>query len=167
MTARLALIGAPGSGKSTIGRSLAQAWSCQFLDTDEEYLSRFGHPVGEAVIDDEAIFRTREAEVVRDCLHTTGAVVAVGGGAVRAEAVVEALDAVPNVWLEVGLVDAARRTGLSGARPVALGNVRGQLHDMLKQWAQVYGGLADLQVTTDGRDPVDIIEEIMEWEAAL
>jgi shikimate kinase len=71
------------------------------------------------------------------------------------------------VWLEVGLVDAARRTGLSGARPVALGNVRGQLHDMLKQWAQVYGGLADLQVTTDGRDPVDIIEEIMEWEAAL
>ena len=67
----------------------------------------------------------------------------------------------------MGLVDAARRTGLSGARPVALGNVRGQLHDMLKQWAQVYSGLADLQVTTDGRDPADIIEEIVEWEAAL
>ena len=38
---------------------------------------------------------------------------------------------------------------------------------MLKQWAQVYSGLADLQVTTDGRDPADIIEEIVEWEAAL
>ena len=167
MTARLALIGAPGSGKSTVGRGVAQALGCRFLDTDEAYQGKFGHPVAEAVIDDEAVFRTREAEVVSECLRTTGAVVAVGGGAVTAEAVVGALDAVPTVWLDVGLVDAARRTGLSGARPVALGNVRGQLHDMLRQWAEIYGGLAELHVTTDGRDPVEIIEEIVEWEAAL
>ncbi|MEZ5157415.1 MAG: hypothetical protein R2687_01145 [Candidatus Nanopelagicales bacterium] len=39
---------------------------------------------------------------------------------------------------EVGLADAARRTGLSGARPVSLGNVRGQLHDMLVERAKAY-----------------------------
>jgi shikimate kinase len=165
LTARLALIGAPGSGKSTVGRRISELWACPFIDTDAEYEALYGHSVAEAVIDDESAFRRRETELVTAALRRTAAVVAVGGGAVLADQVRAALAAVPTVWLEVGLVDAAKRTGLSGARPVALGNVRGQLDTMLKQRAGVYGEVCDLHVVTDGRTPEDIIADITTWEA--
>ncbi len=158
-------MGAPGAGKTTIGRSLADIWECRFIDTDAEYEAVHGHSVAEAIIDDEQTFRRREIALVTGSLASDAAVVAVGSGAVMADEVRAALMAVPTVWLEVGLVDAAKRTGLSGARPVALGNVRGQLDSMLKQRARVYGEASDLQVATDGRDPEDIIAEITTWEA--
>ncbi len=166
MNARVALIGAPGAGKTTIGSALAELWGCTFVDTDVEFQGDYGMSVAEAVIDDEATFRAREQEVVVRSLAVLGPVVAVGGGAVASDQVRTALARVPTVWLEVGLVDAARRTGLSGARPVALGNVRGQLHDMLKQRAVVYEQLADLHVSTDGRTPEEIVAQIAAWEAA-
>ncbi len=162
----MALIGAPGAGKSTVGRAVADVWDCRWIDTDAEYESKYGHGVAEAIVDDESAFRVREIDVVTQALAVPGAVVAVGSGAVMAEEVLAALGAVPTVWLEVGLVDAAKRTGLSGARPVALGNVRGQLHDMLKERAQVYAAVADLHIDTDGRTPDDIIAEITTWEAS-
>jgi shikimate kinase len=166
LTARLALIGAPGAGKTTVGRQVAQVWDCPFLDTDDEYAATYGHTVAEAVIDDESVFRDREQDVVTQALRESGAVVAVGSGAVASAAVRSALGPVLTVWLEVGLVDAAKRTGLSGARPAALGNVRGQLADMLAQRGPLYAATADLRVGTEGRTPQDIVREITQWEAA-
>lgn len=164
MTARLALVGAPGSGKTSIGKALAQLWACELLDSDEQYLEQTGQSVAEAVIDDEASFRAVEQLIVLEALRTAGAVVAVGSGAVQA-AVAEALRSVPVVWLEVGLPDTARRTGLSGARPLSLGNVRGQLHEMLKARGEVYAQVADLTVNTDGRIVDSVAEQIIVWEA--
>lgn len=166
MSARLAVIGAPGAGKSAVARELGRRWDCRVLDSDEEYALRHGHSVAEAVIDDEAGFRLAEADIVVASLQEVGGVVAVGSGAVDAPGVAAALRSVPVVWLEVGLVDAARRTGLSGARPLSLGNVRGQLHDMLVERAKVYGPLADLTVATDGREVAAVCDQIVEWEGS-
>lgn len=165
MSARLALIGAPGAGKSTVGALLADRWGATLVDTDTEYERTHGHGVAEAVIDDEATFRVAEESVVLAALETDGAVVAVGSGAPMSQPVREALTSVPTVWLEVGLVAAARRTGLSGARPVAMGNVRGQLHDMLLQRAEVYRTLAQLIVVTDERAAAEIADDVVRWEA--
>jgi shikimate kinase len=163
LTARLALVGAPGSGKTSIGRAVAQRWECGFVDSDEQYQAMTGTTVGEAVIDDEASFRKAEQQIVLEALGTAGVVVAVGSGAVHGD-VAEALRSIPVVWLEVGLPDTARRTGLSGARPLSLGNVRGQLHEMLKARAEVYSQVADLVVKTDGRIVESVAEEIVGWE---
>ncbi len=163
MTARLALVGAPGSGKTSVGHALAEVWSCEFMDSDAVYEANSAKTVAEAVIDDEATFRGAEQEIVLDLLGRSGVVVAVGSGAVPAA--VDALKAVPVVWLEVGLADTARRTGLSGARPLALGNIRGQLHEMLKARAEIYGSVADLVVSTDGRTVDSVVAEITDWEA--
>lgn len=88
---------------------------------------------------------------------------AVGSGALS-EPVLEALRLVPVVWLEVGLVDAVRRSGLSGMRPVALGNIRAQIGDMLAERAPLYASVADLTVSTDARMVTSVAEEIEEWE---
>ena len=80
MNARVALIGAPGAGKTTIGSALAELRGCTFIDTDVEFQGDYGMSVAEAVIDDEATFRAREQEVVVRSLAVLGTVVAVGGG---------------------------------------------------------------------------------------
>ena len=163
MTARLAVVGAPGSGKSAVAAELAARWRCPLIDTDEKYLEVHGVAVGEAVIDDEAAFRQQEEALVLTALRTQAAVVAVGSGALS-EPVLEALGQVPVVWLEVGLVDAVRRSGLSGMRPVALGNIRAQIGDMLAERAPLYAGVADLTVSTDARLVTSVAEEIEDWE---
>lgn len=163
MTARLAVVGAPGSGKSAVAAELAARWRCPFIDTDEEYLKVHGVAVGEAVIDDEPAFRQQEEALVLKALRTQGAIVAVGSGALS-EPVLEALRLVPVVWLEVGLVDAVRRSGLSGMRPVALGNIRAQIGDMLAERAPLYASVADLTVSTDARMVTSVAEEIEDWE---
>jgi shikimate kinase len=150
-----------------VARELAARWGCEVVDTDAEYQRLYGQSVGEAVIDDERAFRVAESQIVRRALSDTEGVVAVGGGALAAAEVRQALADVPTVWLEVGLVDAARRTGLSGARPLSLGNVRGQLHDMLKQRAEVYAAAAEFSIVTDNRSATDVADEIVEWEASL
>jgi shikimate kinase len=166
LTARLALIGAPGAGKSTVAADLAQRWGCPYVDTDERYATEQDRTVAEAVIDDEAAFRAIEERIVLDALDESGAVVAVGSGALASQKVRDALVTVRVVWLELGLVDAARRTGLSAARPLSLGNVRGQLHDMLRQRAAVYASVADHTVHTDGRQPTEVADEIENWETS-
>jgi shikimate kinase len=164
VTARLALVGAPGAGKSEVAAELARRWECPLVDTDAEYERVHGRTVADAVVDDEASFRIAEREIVLAALERPGVVVAVGGGAPADSEVAVALRTVRVVWLEVGLVDAARRTGLSGARPLSLGNVRGQLHEMLKSRASMYASVADLRVGTDGRGVGDVADEIAKWE---
>ena len=159
MRARLALVGAPGSGKSSVAAELAQRWQCPIRDTDIDY----GSPVSEAIIEDEPAFRQAEEALVLAALAETDAVVAVGSGATTAP-VLQALRDVPVVWLEIGLAEAARRTGLSGMRPMSMGNVRAQLHQMLQERAAVYDSVADLRVLTDGRTPPEVADEIEKWE---
>lgn len=165
MSARIALVGAPGAGKSSVAGELASRWGCVVLDTDARFEQIHNFTVADAVIDDEPGFRTAERDIVLAALTASGAVVAVGSGAVTDPMVRQALLGVCTVWLEVGLVDAARRTGLSGARPLSLGNVRGQLHEMLKARAEVYGSVADITVSTDGKQVAEVADEIAEWEA--
>lgn len=76
------LVGARGSGKSTIGRMLAAALASDFVDTDSWLLEHGGESVADIVAREGwAGFRQRESQA----LHTVAGanrVVATGGGAV-------------------------------------------------------------------------------------
>lgn len=89
--------------------------------------------------------------------------VAVGSGALT-PAVIDALSIVPVVWLEVGLAEASRRTGLSGMRPLSMGPVRAQMADMMAVRAATYAAVADLTVNTDRRMVATVADEIEVWE---
>jgi shikimate kinase/3-dehydroquinate synthase len=75
------LYGPPGSGKSTIGKALAQALSVPFWDLDEEIENHAGMPVAEIfAIEGEEGFRTREKRMLELLIGKVNGVVALGGG---------------------------------------------------------------------------------------
>ena len=79
----IALIGMPGSGKTTVGKALALLTGRKFFDLDELIVSRAGKSI-EAVFNDdgETVFRDLEEDVLREVSKEHGSVIATGGGVV-------------------------------------------------------------------------------------
>ena len=156
------MIGAPGSGKTTVGTALAERLGVDFRDTDADIEATAGKPVSEIFIDDgEPRFRELERAAVRDALAEHGGVLALGGGAVLDPATQELLAGHSVVYLQVGLSDAVKRVGLAAARPLLVLNPRSRLRELMAERAPIYERLATIAVATDGRDPADIVEEIV------
>jgi len=81
------LIGYRGSGKSTIGRRLADRLWQTFLDSDELIVKQAGMTIREIFEKEgEAGFRDRETLVVKELSLLSEHVVGLGGGAVLREA---------------------------------------------------------------------------------
>ena len=79
----IVLIGMPASGKTTVGRMLAEATGRPFMDLDDEIVTLAGKDIPSIFRDEgEEGFRNIESEAVRIAAQKTGAVIATGGGAV-------------------------------------------------------------------------------------
>ena len=65
------------------------------------------------------------------------------------------------MWLVVGLSDAASRVGLSGARPLLLGNVRGTMLRLLEERTPLYAEIATIRIETDDRPVEDVVAEVV------
>lgn len=66
------------------------------------------------------------------------------------------------VWLQVSAASATQRIGLNEARPLLLGNVRGQLIRLLAERAALYAAVATLTVDTDGQQPEAVVATIVD-----
>ncbi|MBQ7700315.1 MAG: shikimate dehydrogenase [Clostridia bacterium] len=92
ITENTVLTGMPGSGKSTVGRLLAEKTGKTFIDTDEELTKKIGNIADFINKNGEAAFRDEETAVIKAVVaDTRGAVIATGGGAVLREENVRAL----------------------------------------------------------------------------
>jgi shikimate kinase len=157
------LIGPPGAGKSAVGPLLASTLGVGFTDTDAEVEAVAGKPVSEIFIEDgEPVFRELERAAVALALASSTGVVAVGGGAVMHPDTQQRLSGQRVVYLETGFAVAAKRVGLSQARPLLLGSPRATLKALLEQRLPVYERLAWLTVPTDDREVAQIAAEIAE-----
>lgn len=157
----IALIGAPGAGKSTVGRQLADRLQLPFVDVDTRIEAHTGKLVREIFADDgETRFRALERDASIAALAEPG-VVSLGGGAVMTAEVADALRPVTVVWLEVSVTQASRRVGLNQARPLLLGNLRGTLIKLLAERTPVYQNLATITVHTDSTPVRVIVDQII------
>jgi len=157
----LVLVGAPGAGKSTIGRALAAQLDLPFRDVDTVIEERAGKSVADIFADDgEPAFRAREETVTAELLGRPG-VLALGGGAVLSARIRAGLAGHLVVWLQVSAGEAAKRVGLTEARPLLLGNVRGRLVKLLAARTPLYVEVARLVVATDGRDADQVVADIL------
>jgi len=160
---QLVIVGAPGAGKSTVGSRVAHTLGAPFLDTDQMVESESGSTVADIFVSEgEAVFRAREADAVARAIAEPDAVVSLGGGAILDPATRELLGPMSVVWLKVQAADAARRVGLSSARPLLLGNVRSTLIRLLDERTPLYESVAT--VTVDAGRPIDdVVADVMEW----
>lgn len=155
------LVGAPGSGKSTVGKLLAAQLGLDFIDVDAVIEERAGKPISEIFVDDgEPAFRALEEATTLELLDGQ-AVISLGGGAVLSAATRHALADQQVVWLQVSAGAAADRVGLNSARPLLLGNVRGRLIQLLNQRIPLYAEVASLTVETDSRTADEVVAVIV------
>ncbi|MBW8773298.1 MAG: AAA family ATPase, partial [Gemmatimonadetes bacterium] len=82
MTQRhLMLVGLPGSGKTTVGRIVAQRLNTGFVDFDQVLVRKQGMPIAQIFgLHGEQKFRQMEAQVADNALAGPPAIMAPGGG---------------------------------------------------------------------------------------
>jgi shikimate kinase len=78
---KLFLVGLPGSGKSTIGKNLANILNIPFLDTDDFICERENTTIEEIFkIKGEGYFREYEKKVLQELIHLPEFILSTGGG---------------------------------------------------------------------------------------
>ncbi|MGW2310292.1 shikimate kinase, partial [Actinomadura luteofluorescens] len=103
----------------------------------------------------------RRGAAVAEALTGHEGVVSLGGGAVLAPETQELLAGHTVVYLRVGLSEAIKRVGLASARPLLVLNPRSQMRKLLEERLPIYERLGTVHVDTDGREPADIVEEVV------
>jgi shikimate kinase len=164
---RIVLIGAPGSGKSTVGMALAAHLQWPFVDTDALIELKEQRKITDLFVDNgEEYFRAVEYETVQEVLQEPSAVISLGGGAPisqQAQAALLSSDSM-IVFLDVSLSTAAPRVGFNRDRPLLLGNPRAQWQALSDQRRPIYEKLATQSIKVDDMtvdEIIAIIESIL------
>jgi shikimate kinase len=157
---RIVLIGAPGSGKSTVGVALAAHLQWPFIDTDALIELKESKKITDLFVDNgEEYFRNVEFETLKEVLQETSAVISLGGGAPISQPAQDALITSDStiVFLDVALATAAPRVGFDRDRPLLLGNPRAQWQALSDQRRPIYEQLATLSIKVDDMTVDEII----------
>jgi shikimate kinase len=165
MLNKIVLIGPPGAGKSSIGRSLSKEMNMPFVDSDSEIEKITQKKISEIFIDNgEPAFRKIEVEVVSNLLRDFSGVIALGGGApINAEiqSKLERSD-FPIIFIDVSISQAANRVGFNKDRPLLLINPRQQWMNLMSERRPIYERLATDTVSSDSNKPAEVAKIIRE-----
>ncbi|WP_214084394.1 shikimate dehydrogenase [Methanoculleus sp.] len=159
---KVVLVGFRGTGKTSVGRILANRLRVPFYDTDALVERRAGMPIPEIFRQyGEAHFRALEREVIAS-LRTAEGVIGTGGGAVcdpanvadlRRHGTVFLLSAAPEVIHE--RIAGSDRPGLTDLPPAE------EVRTLLAQRKNAYLGAADACIYTGTRTPAGVAETIL------
>ena len=165
------LMGYRGSGKSSVGRLLAQRLGLPVVDTDTLIESAAGQSIREIFSSEgEAGFRQREAAVVaRVAAVTAPTVIALGGGAILRP---DNQQIIGNsgrvVWLQGSPTSllariTADQTTVERRPRLSPHSDYDEIVEILAAREPIYRQLANLTVDTDRRTPDELVAEIADW----
>jgi shikimate kinase len=161
----IVLVGPMGAGKSTIGRSLANLLSRDFVDTDQVIEQRTGADIPWIFdVEGESGFRDREAAVLREILLADQLVIATGGGIVTREDNRRLLQAHPGpvIYLTADVEQLIERTARDKKRPLLqVANPRARIIELFETRDPLYREVASVVIKTDRRAPKLVAEEII------
>lgn len=161
--ANIVLTGFMGTGKSTVGRLVAQRLGREHVDTDALIESRHG-PIGELFAEHgEDHFRDLERQVAAELAERSGLVVSTGGrtmldpanlATLGASGVVVCLSASAGELVERLRDEVQHRPLLRDGDPAE------RIASLLAERAEGYGRFP--QVDTDGRTPDEVADAVIE-----
>ena len=159
----ITLTGFMGSGKTTVGKVLADFLGCPFMDLDDLVVKKAGKSIPDIFAQDgEPAFRQLEAQVLRktvDKYAESTAVLALGGGAVLAPASAALLhEKTVCIYLRATIDTLlARLAGETAGRPLADASIA----DRLASREPIYEETAHVIIDTDGLSPDEVADEII------
>ena len=159
----ITLTGFMGSGKTTVGKVLADFLGCPFMDLDDLVVKKAGKSIPDIFAQDgEPAFRQLEAQVLRKTVEKyaeSTAVLALGGGAVLAPSSAALLhEKTVCIYLRASLETLLTRLeGETAGRPLA----DASLADRLAAREPIYEETAHVIIDTDGLSPDEVADEII------
>jgi len=166
MKTSIALIGFMGTGKTAVGKALAEKLGKEFVELDSLIEQKEGKTIPQIFQQDgEIAFREREIEIAREVSGKKNAVIACGGGIVlnkinidllRQECVIVYLTASPGVILKRTGGDESERPLLKAPDKVS------HIKELLKLRQPFYERAADIKVSTSRLDINAVAEQIIE-----
>jgi shikimate kinase len=165
----LILTGFMGSGKSSVGKVLAQKLGCRLVDLDAEIVSAAGRSIHDIFFrDGEQAFRILENICLERVLADGCSVIATGGGVVisddnrqkmRNQGVV--------VNLAVSLPQVLHRLHGAVDRPLFSGEDAANRAKLLMDERKQFYADADIRIDTDGKSVEDVAAEILRFVEEL
>jgi shikimate kinase len=159
----IVLIGLPGSGKSAVGRLVAERLQAGFVDIDAIVERREGRPISMIFAEKgEAAFREMERKEVEVALAGEPAVIAPGGGwAAQAGAIDAAKLRALVIYLHTRPETAAQRAAPQGTRPALMGGDPVERMRLLQKEREEFYRGAHAQVETDRKSPPEVANEVV------
>lgn len=151
----IVLIGMPGSGKTTIGKIVANTLGREFYDTDEVFVSENGVIADYFKSNGEKAFRDKESEIIAELGAKNGLVIATGGGAVLREENVKHLK---QNGLVIFLDRDVENIVPTSDRP--LGSDREAIRKRYDERYPIYSSVGDITVDSN-RDVNTVAEDIV------
>ena len=161
---RAILIGAPGAGKSTVGKALSRELSTSFLDTDAIIEEEQGCSISEIFAEKgEQGFRAIERDVVLKSLHSNKGVLSLGGGAVLDAQVQNEIteSSAAVIYLCVRLNNVIARISNRGERPLIATEPEKEWLALFNQRESIYRKLATIEVSTDNKKAYEVAKELV------
>jgi len=164
-THKIILVGFRATGKSSVGRLLADHLGVQFIDMDQVLTERHGAISDQVSTHGWDWFRAREKELLAELVGLEEGVIATGGGAVLHRDIWPAIRKTSLVvWLTSTLELICRRLAVDpatgGQRPSLTGrDIREETATVLAEREPLYREVADLAVDSN-RPVAEVVSEI-------
>jgi len=161
----IVLIGMRGSGKTTVGKILAQKMGRELIEMDELITRKAGLSIPEIVEKHGwGKFRDLEEEITGEVAGRDNIINASGGGVVTGENnIIKLKKSGILVWLQADIDTLVNRTGEDTDRP-PLVEGRNQREDMemtFKERRPLYQQAADLTVNTENKTPEEVADLVI------
>jgi shikimate kinase len=163
MKRNIVLTGFMGTGKSRVGKILAEKLGYAFIDIDTRIEAEQKKKISEIFEGQgEACFREMEADMIRRIADMEGAVIATGGGAIlRDDNVANLTRKGVIVCLTASPETIFSRTGASKERPLlSTGDPLATIRQLLSS-RKPYYDKSGIMIDTEGKSPLVVAEEIL------
>jgi len=163
MPRHIVLVGLPGSGKSTVGKLVAEALGASLIDIDGLLVREMGKPISQIFgMVGEPRFREMEREAVNAAQARDPCVIVPGGGWAAQPGQLEAAKGASLViYLKCSAAAATKRSEQGEARPLLAGGDPVQKMRSLLEEREPFYRLADHQVEAESSPPEAVAAEVM------
>lgn len=157
------IVGAMGSGKSSIGKLLAQSCQMQFLDTDYEIEQNSKYDITtifEKFGEEE--FRNKETGLLENLSRVENHIIATGGGIILKQENIDIMKKMGLiVFLDINLQAQIKRVKYRKHRPLLKNtDLEKKLKDLKSERDPIYNTISDYIIDVSGKDKNTVVEEI-------